>query len=640
MGFLNPLFLLAGAAVAIPLLIHLLHRQRVREFVFPALRYLRRTERDHARRIRLRQLLVLLLRIGAILLLAVAGARPFLRGMGSAHPPTALAVVLDNSASSGAIVGDERVLDRLKAHARSTVERASDQDRIWVVRAGTPWVVAVPGSREEALAAIEATDVSDAAGDLTATVSRVAGLVAASDLPAREVHVVSDLQSSALDVSASDSTEIAEGVPVLILRPDWDAPKNGSLTDVVVGGGLAPIVGRPTEVTARVGEGVVDADTIATRLWVGDEVRGVARGTANAEVVFPVPTVAPGVMSGFVERDPDALRSDDRRYFSASPAPPPAVAVRGGQSPFLDDALDVLSTSGRISRGDGTVDVLIAHEGLGIRAVGAVAPAWVIIPPADPARLPALNQRLRSANIPWRFEEDAALAARRLVARDFPHPFDEILIERAYRVEPSSGAQPIVHAELESGEPWLVSGTTGTSRYLLLASPLDPEWSNLPVSSLMIPMFEWALSRWARASSETPILLAGERFEPPPGVRSLAGPQGNLVPVEVSGGVVLEKAGLYDLLGGGEVALLGRIAVNVPASESDLRPASEAVARAALGPGAVLVSADQWSARAFTQRQGPEIWRSILGALLAVLLLESLIAASGRADPEPPPSTL
>ena len=59
MGFLNPLFLFAGLAIGVPVFLHLFHRQKTRRLSFPALRYLERTEREHAREIRIRQLLLL-----------------------------------------------------------------------------------------------------------------------------------------------------------------------------------------------------------------------------------------------------------------------------------------------------------------------------------------------------------------------------------------------------------------------------------------------------------------------------------------------------------------------------------------------------------------------------------------------------
>ena len=62
MGALTPLFLTAAVAVGVPIFLHLFQRHETRRVSFPALRYLERTEREHARRIRFRQLLLLLLR--------------------------------------------------------------------------------------------------------------------------------------------------------------------------------------------------------------------------------------------------------------------------------------------------------------------------------------------------------------------------------------------------------------------------------------------------------------------------------------------------------------------------------------------------------------------------------------------------
>ena len=58
MSALNPLFLIAGLSVAVPIFLHLFQRHQTRRLSFPALRYLERTEKEHARRIRFRQLLL------------------------------------------------------------------------------------------------------------------------------------------------------------------------------------------------------------------------------------------------------------------------------------------------------------------------------------------------------------------------------------------------------------------------------------------------------------------------------------------------------------------------------------------------------------------------------------------------------
>jgi len=638
-GFLNPLFLLAGLAIAIPLLIHLLHRQRVQQIIFPALRYLKRTEKEHAARVKLRQLLVLMLRIAAILLLALAGARPFLKGAGSAHPPTALAVVLDNSASSGVVLGDERALDRLKQKAIDAVGRANDQDLIWIVRAGEPWDVVVPGSREDALLRLTNTEVSDGASNLGQAVRRAVDLVGTSELPAREVHVLSDLQVPALPDSF---TLTGLGVEVLVLRPDWTPPANGAVTATQVGGGLPPIAGQPTDVASQVLETPAGGDSVAVRLWMDGEVRGAARTAGEAVVVFPVPVVGQGRLSGFVERDPDDLAADDRNYFVAEAASAPRVVVEGDPGSFVDDALEVLAASDRVERSAEGADLLVAAEGQGIRAAGAGAASWLILPPTDPVRLPGLNQRLRTAGVGWQVEE-APDGERRVAEQTVVQNLQELRINRHYRLVPDSDPAPEdVLVRLEGGEPWMVTGRAGDSRFLLLGSPIDPAWTNLPVTSVMVPLVEWWVARWSRGRSDQAALVAGESVQLPDSIRSVADPDGALLPLEGRDGQVrLTRAGLYQLFGDPDAndaeggGLLGEIAVNVSPAESDLARSSDAVLTRAFGPDGYLVSANDWERTVFSARQGPELWRPLLMALLLVLVLESLLAATGRAEAEP-----
>src|SRR2546430_15341158 len=94
--FIHPLALL-GLAAAIPALLHLLQRRVPPELDFPAVRYLSAAERESARRLKLRHLLLLILRTALIIVIVLAAARPLMRVRGGgAHEPTALVVILDN----------------------------------------------------------------------------------------------------------------------------------------------------------------------------------------------------------------------------------------------------------------------------------------------------------------------------------------------------------------------------------------------------------------------------------------------------------------------------------------------------------------------------------------------------------------
>src|SRR2546423_4921722 len=79
MVFLTPAFFLGLAAIAIPVLVHLIQRERKRVVEFPSLMFVRRIPYQSVRRRRIRHWGLLLLRAAAIAMLVAAFARPFLR---------------------------------------------------------------------------------------------------------------------------------------------------------------------------------------------------------------------------------------------------------------------------------------------------------------------------------------------------------------------------------------------------------------------------------------------------------------------------------------------------------------------------------------------------------------------------------
>ncbi len=79
MGFLTPLFLAGLAGLAVPVIIHLIQRERKTVVEFPSLMFLRRIPYQSVRRRNIRNWPLLLLRLAALALIVAAFARPFLR---------------------------------------------------------------------------------------------------------------------------------------------------------------------------------------------------------------------------------------------------------------------------------------------------------------------------------------------------------------------------------------------------------------------------------------------------------------------------------------------------------------------------------------------------------------------------------
>lgn len=631
-GFLAPALLALGLAAAVPLVLHLLQRHQGPRVVFPALRYLRRAERESARRVRLRQILLLAVRVAALLLLALAAARPFLAVGGSEHPPTAVVIVLDNSLSTGLVEGDRRVLDGLKQRALATLRAATPDDRFWVIRAAQPWEPAAPGGAAEAMEAVGRTEGVAAAADLGKAIARARDLLASGreGLPA-EIHVLSDLQATALPDPLPPVADAAPGV--LIWAPGGAPPDNAGVVHVEVGGGLAPRIGQRTAVSARVAG---TADSVDLRVMVGGALRAAGRAAADGPVLLALPPLPGGRVEGWVEKDADALRGDDRRHFVVEVAPPPAVAM-GAPSPYIEEALAVLAGAGRIAR-DGVERpaVVVAPAAAGAQRLSDTT-AVVVLPPESPLELPAVNRRLAAAGIPWRFQPpDAAGEARPDTAgadADLAPLLESARLAVTYPLQPegAGAAEDTVLIALRDGDPWVVRGRRPSGgRYLLVGSPLTPEAGTVASSAAMVPLVERLVGSWAAEAQDAPEVLTGHAFLLPGRARTVLGPDGAEESVEGGAPYRPGAVGVYRVRGSeGELAAF---AANAPSQETPLDRLGRRDLRERL-PGWTVRLAEspgEWEALAYRVRRGGEAWRWAVILALALLLAELALSGSRR----------
>src|SRR4029079_3225026 len=106
MAFLAPLFFVGLGAIAVPIFVHLIQRERKRVVEFPSLMFVQKIPYQSVRRRRIRHWFLLLMRAAAMALIVGAFARPFFRqGPGSvlaaAGASREVAILLDQSASMG-----------------------------------------------------------------------------------------------------------------------------------------------------------------------------------------------------------------------------------------------------------------------------------------------------------------------------------------------------------------------------------------------------------------------------------------------------------------------------------------------------------------------------------------------------------
>ena len=125
MSFLNAILLGGAAAIAVPILLELLNRNRIKKVRWAAMRFLRASVEKNRRRLRLEDLLLLLVRCLLLILLAVALARPFLTGdtesKAAGRAVTAI-LAIDNSYGMQTSDGARTRLEQARAMAEEVLD--------------------------------------------------------------------------------------------------------------------------------------------------------------------------------------------------------------------------------------------------------------------------------------------------------------------------------------------------------------------------------------------------------------------------------------------------------------------------------------------------------------------------------------
>lgn len=595
--FLSPAWLLAGLAAAVPLFIHLLRRRIGTRIEFPAVRYLARAEREHSRKLRLKNLLLMLLRVGAVLLLALAAARPVARVQGAGHAPTALAIVLDNSLSTSAVVEGRTVLDDLKARARVTASRAGAADRLWLITADA---VVFGGGRGAILEAIQRVEPLAGAGDLPAAVARAGALVRSAPLPEREIAILTDAQATSWrePLSLGDAR-------VIVYRPTGAPLPNRAVVDAAA---VPPRWTPRGAVRAR----ILTLDSATYRVSLDG--RTLARGsvTRDEEAMVRAAPAERGWVAGTVELEPDELRGDDVRHFAVWIGPAPAVAVHPSSGIFAQSAVDALVQAERAAAGN-DVAIVSADEATRLPAV--------LLAPADPVRAGAANRALERLGVPWRFGAPVRATS---IARG--ERMDGVNVHRRLTLQARAPARPDTLA-VTAGQPWIVAGP----RFVLIGSPLDPEATDLPVRAAFVPWLGDVISQ--RLSGEGGSLVAapaGRPFTRPELADALEMPDGESQPLTADTAAAPTRAGVYFFRQGDR--RVGALTVNAEPDESALARLDLAAlgARVRSGNTRVVSSANEWRGLSFASAPRRPIVGPILMMAMVTLLAESVVAGIGR----------
>lgn len=200
--FLNPAYLGALMLAAIPILIHLIRRRKVRIIPWAAWDFLLESTRRRRRQLRIEQLILLLLRIAIVCLVVLAFSRPILRTLGlplvAADSHIHALIVLDNSFSMGFERGGVTDFERARQIAEkliSNVLKRGDTVSLVLLSAQPTVVLREPTfDLQKALERVRAARLSDQGTDYAAAAELCAKLLENVATSTREIYWITDSQ--------------------------------------------------------------------------------------------------------------------------------------------------------------------------------------------------------------------------------------------------------------------------------------------------------------------------------------------------------------------------------------------------------------------------------------------------------------
>ena len=678
MRFLAPALLVGLAAVAIPIIVHLVQRERRRTVAFPSLMFLRKIPYQSTRRRAIRNWPLLLLRALAFILIALAFARPLVPG---AAPAAAggggreVVILVDRSYSMGYGNHWQRAADA----ARDAVRALGPADRATVAFFATDVEVG-PRSVADAGALLNAIDRAAAGAGATRyapALRAAAGMLAASSLPRRRIVLISDFQKTGWD--RSQDVRLPPGVELVPVSVAEAGTANIGLVGMTLD--RQPEAGRE-RVTASVRlvnrserpaqDAEVALDVDGHRI---DARRASIPPAGTATIAFAPFTFAAARARITARVGADGLAADNAYHAVVSGEDRVPVLILESPVPTVDSSLYLV----RALAVGGTPGFNASVVGIDRVTPADIAAAQIVIlvdarPPAGAAGR-ALEARVRDGGgllvalgerctwpegspdllpgILGAAADRAGTLGGALGFVDYSHPVFEIFSRphsgdltaaRVFRYRQlTPAATDSVLARYDDGAVALAERRVGKGLVLAWTSTLDSYWNDLALKPVFLPFVHQTLRHLGRYVEAKLSYTVGDVFDPaglPRTDRSAGTPARDVLAAMTPGGrsvdtregqlgpFVLAEPGFYEIRSSADRSgVPAAIAVNVAAEESDLAPLDPAeLAASVTAPGTASGQGAERDLTAAEQERRQALWWYLLVAGLLLLVVETVVA--------------
>jgi len=689
MMFLNPAVLIGLLAASIPVILHLLNLRKLKRIEFSSLRFLKELQKQRIRKLKMKQWLLLALRVLAIVFLVLAFARPALEevsisGITSAAKTTSV-IIIDDSPSMAVIGKSGSYLNQAKAAAMSVVHRMKEGDETAVIFLSdlfgdAPTLIS---STDELKKQIENAEVTAVSGTLEAGIGKAVRILGESRNFNKELYIFSDFQTSRLDVSgtpANYAAQLNDQIRVFLMQPEGVTVTNASVSSLNVNSRLFE-KGKSVSVTAEIQNHSGSGISRTVSLFLAGERIAQKNVTIDPAQILPVELEgrigATGYLDITVALDEDIIPGDDRRtavVFVPEKTTVMILSDAESDTRFLKLALQ--AATGASSMEVLTASMVQAHS-LDYRAISCVIlvgseqfPAGkrlqefvekgggLIIFPGNNSSQVRLNTLLSALGLPSTYQPVQLEKGIGFGEPELLHPLFSGLFSQGekkqfespdvYRYFPVSlrGAGKTV-IPLFGGHSFLSEFKRGNGKILFYAAAPTPEASSLPLKSIFVPLMVKSVLYAAAQELPESVTLTGDEIVIPAGQilgqMKVVQPGGavEVIPADaVSGGFLRYRntglQGNYTFYNG--AAPLAVIPVNLPVVESVTEYLNSEEVSTVLnkyGSQAPVYTASNAAGLDEAMQRvrfGSELWRMFLLAALICLMLELMISRTAKKD--------
>lgn len=679
LSFLNSFFLWGLAAAAVPIIIHLIKRSRAVKLPFAAMRFLLAQPDQQMKSQRWKQILLLLMRVAAIVLLALAFARPFIPGADSGPlwggQSRAAVILIDNSYS----MGYEDDFEEAVTHAKKLIQGFRPGDQVTVMQFAETTRMLAEAETDFAVL-LRSLDghlhVSSRSTNYIQAIQAAESVLLESPLEHRIIYLISDFQRSGWS-ELRPQVEMQPGIQLELVPVSRGESFNLAVTDVLLS---TEHEGKTTgDLLVRLanhGAGASDVSATVTINGTKRAVKNVTLPGGQEKVVrFARIYLPEGWASGVVELTAgDKIAADNRFYFVLdNQSQTEVLAVNGEPSEdaagdelfFLERAVNLPEVAkyklvacrvddiGKFDFNDYRAVILANVQKLNRETIERLTyyvrnGGGLILSLGDQVKPNIFNQLFKDLS-PATLTNLAFKTANRdggviLAEIDYQHPVFRLFSDPGQgdpsvaRIFQYYHAEPLkrewVLAAFDDGSPAVLERKLGAGTVLLFTSTFDSEWTDLPIKGIFLPLLYQKLQYVAAEDKGRKSYLVGHPvavrsfgFAPTNDSWQITPPSGEITEFEGDIFTQTDAPGIYEIspTGRGPSAYF---AVNVDARESDLAALSVDEVKEKFVQSESAVRSAGVSSRTIHTRteERQSLWRFAILAVVALLIAETWLA--------------